>query len=92
MGSLGRAGIAGLFIGNHGRVFGMSDRTRRHLDTFWELVDEVLNALLFVMIGLELLVLDIEPVYLLVGADLAVRDPSAFGTIVDVARQATASA
>jgi CPA1 family monovalent cation:H+ antiporter len=46
----------------------MSDRTRRHLDTFWELVDEVLNALLFVMIGLELLVLDIEPVYLLVGA------------------------
>jgi len=60
--------VAGLFIGNHGRVFGMSDRTRRHLDTFWELVDEVLNALLFVMIGLELLVLDVEPVYLLVGA------------------------
>jgi CPA1 family monovalent cation:H+ antiporter len=60
--------VAGLFIGNHGRVFGMSDRTRQHLDTFWELIDEVLNALLFVMIGLELLVLDLEPVYLLVGA------------------------
>ena len=60
--------VAGLFIGNHGRVFGMSDRTRRHLDTFWELIDEVLNALLFVMIGLELLVLDFEPLYLLVGA------------------------
>ena len=60
--------VAGLFIGNHGRVFGMSDRTRRHLDTFWELVDEILNALLFVMIGLELLVLDVEPIYLLIGA------------------------
>jgi CPA1 family monovalent cation:H+ antiporter len=60
--------VAGLFIGNHGRVFGMSDRTRQHLDTFWELIDEVLNALLFVMIGLELLVLDFEPIYFLVGA------------------------
>jgi CPA1 family monovalent cation:H+ antiporter len=60
--------VAGLFIGNHGRVFGMSERTRQHLDTFWELVDEILNALLFVMIGLELLVLDFQPVYLLVGA------------------------
>jgi len=60
--------VAGLFIGNHGRVFGMSDRTRQHLDTFWELIDEILNALLFVMIGLEVLVLDLEPVYLLVGA------------------------
>jgi CPA1 family monovalent cation:H+ antiporter len=46
----------------------MSDRTRQHLDTFWELIDEVLNALLFVMIGLELLVLDFEPIYFLVGA------------------------
>jgi len=60
--------VAGLFIGNHGRVFGMSDRTRRHLDTFWELIDEILNALLFVMIGLELLVLDLKPIYLLIGA------------------------
>ncbi len=48
---------AGLLIGNHGRSFAMSDRTREHLDTFWELVDEVLNAVLFVMIGLEVLVL-----------------------------------
>ena len=35
----------------------MSDTTREHLDTFWELVDEILNALLFVLIGLEVLVL-----------------------------------
>jgi CPA1 family monovalent cation:H+ antiporter len=35
----------------------MSDRTREHLDTFWELVDELMNAVLFVLIGLEVLVM-----------------------------------
>lgn len=49
--------VAGLFIGNHGRTFAMSERTREHLDTFWELVDEVINALLFVLIGIEVLIL-----------------------------------
>ena len=60
--------VAGLFIGNHGRLFGMSDKTREHLDTFWELVDEILNAMLFVMIGFELLVLELRPAFLLAGA------------------------
>jgi CPA1 family monovalent cation:H+ antiporter len=49
--------VAGLFIGNHGRHFAMSDTTRTNLDAFWELIDEILNALLFVLIGLEILVL-----------------------------------
>ena len=49
--------VAGLFIGNQGRRFAMSDTTREHLDTFWELVDEILNAVLFVLLGLEVLVL-----------------------------------
>lgn len=49
--------MAGLLVGNHGRHFGMSTLTRRNLDTFWELVDEVLNAVLFVLIGLEFLIL-----------------------------------
>ncbi|WP_455367134.1 cation:proton antiporter [Kaarinaea lacus] len=49
--------VAGLLIGNHGRQLAMSEYTREHLDTFWELVDEILNAILFVLIGLELLVL-----------------------------------
>lgn len=49
--------VAGLLIGNHGRSFAMTDRTREHLDTFWELMDEILNAVLFVLIGLEVLVL-----------------------------------
>lgn len=49
--------VAGLMIGNHGRMFAMSEKTRENLDTFWELLDEVLNAVLFVLIGLEALVL-----------------------------------
>ncbi len=49
--------VAGLLIGNHGRSFAMSDRTREHLDTFWELIDEILNAVLFLLIGLEVLVM-----------------------------------
>jgi CPA1 family monovalent cation:H+ antiporter len=49
--------VAGLLIGNHGRRLAMSDTTREHLDTFWELLDEILNAILFVLIGLEVLVL-----------------------------------
>ena len=49
--------VAGLMVGNHGRMLAMSDLTREHLDTFWELVDEILNAVLFVLIGLEILVI-----------------------------------
>ncbi|MFQ6021933.1 MAG: cation:proton antiporter [Acidiferrobacterales bacterium] len=57
--------VAGLLIGNHGRRLAMSARTRQHLDTFWELVDEILNAVLFVLIGLEILVLTFTEQYLL---------------------------
>lgn len=60
--------VAGLFIGNHGRLLGMSPHTREHLDTFWELLDEILNAMLFVLIGLEVLVLRISLAYFLVAA------------------------
>ncbi|WP_133011286.1 cation:proton antiporter [Marinomonas flavescens] len=60
--------VAGLFLGNHGRVFAMSDKTREHLDTFWELVDEILNVVLFMLIGLEFLVLPIVGEWLLAGA------------------------
>ncbi len=59
--------IAGLLIGNHGRLLAMSERTREHLDTFWELVDAVLNAVLFMLIGLEVLVLTFDRLYLLAG-------------------------
>jgi CPA1 family monovalent cation:H+ antiporter len=59
--------VAGLFIGNRGRAFGMSDVTRDHLDTFWELIDEILNAVLFMLLGLELLVLQFKATYLAAG-------------------------
>ncbi len=57
--------VAGLVIGNRGRSFAMSETTREHLDNFWELVDEVLNAVLFVLIGLEILLLNYRGEYLL---------------------------
>lgn len=59
--------VAGLLIGNHGRTYAMSDLTREHVDTFWELVDEILNALLFVLLGLELLVLVLNGKFLVIG-------------------------
>jgi CPA1 family monovalent cation:H+ antiporter len=48
---------AGLITGNHGKTLGMSDTTAEYVDKFWELIDEILNALLFVLIGLELLII-----------------------------------
>jgi CPA1 family monovalent cation:H+ antiporter len=59
--------VAGLLIGNHGRAMAMSERTRENLDTFWELVDEILNSVLFVLIGLEVLVLTFTREYLIAG-------------------------
>lgn len=49
--------VAGLFIGNRGRSLAMSEEARKQLDTFWLLLDEILNAVLFVLIGLEVLLL-----------------------------------
>ncbi len=51
---------AGLIVGNHGRQFGMSETNRVRLDVFWELIDEALNAILFILIGLEVVVIRIE--------------------------------
>ncbi len=59
---------AGLLIGNYGRSLAMSDTTRVNLDNFWELLDEILNGILFVLIGFEVLFLKIAPTYLLAAA------------------------
>ena len=56
--------VAGLLIGNRGRLLAMSERTREHLDTFWELMDEILNAVLFVLIGFEVIILTYRQGYL----------------------------
>lgn len=49
---------AGIYIGNSGRNTAMSEKSRNNLDTFWELIDEILNAMLFLLIGFELLILE----------------------------------
>lgn len=59
--------VAGLLIGNLGRAYAMSDTTVEHIDTFWELLDEILNAVLFVLIGLEVLALAFTGRLLLMG-------------------------
>ena len=59
--------VAGLLIGNHGRKFAMSATTTQHLDLFWELIDGVLNAVLFVLLGLEVLVLKFNGKHLAAG-------------------------
>ena len=47
----------GLMVGNRGRALAMSDKTRHYVDLFWELIDEILNAILFVLIGLEVVMI-----------------------------------
>ena len=59
--------VAGLIIGNQARNLAMSGKTEKHLDTFWELIDEILNAMLFLLIGLEVLVLEFQTDYLIFG-------------------------
>lgn len=56
--------VAGLIIGNHGTRFAMSEKTREHLLNFWSLSDEVLNAVLFLLIGLEVVVISAQGDYL----------------------------
>ncbi len=51
---------AGLIVGDHGVRTAMSDTSRRYLQGFWGLIDEILNALLFLLLGLELLVLPFD--------------------------------
>lgn len=74
--------VAGLMIGNHGRVLAMSEQSREHLDTFWELIDEILNAILFVLLGLEIMVLTYQTEYVL--AALAIIPLVLFARFVSV--------
>jgi CPA1 family monovalent cation:H+ antiporter len=62
--------VAGLVLGNHGdhgHPFGLPQKMRRHLDLFWELLDEILNAVLFMLIGLEIMVITISVPHLAIG-------------------------
>ncbi len=55
--------VAGLFIGNHGAQFAMSENTREAVFGFWDLTDEILNSVLFLLIGLEVLVIGVHYQY-----------------------------
>ncbi len=69
-GALGTSGpiavvVAGILIGNHAMDHAMSETTRQHLATFWLLVEEILNALLFLLIGLEIAAIDLDWRYII---------------------------
>ncbi|HVG42299.1 MAG TPA: sodium:proton antiporter, partial [Chitinophagaceae bacterium] len=49
--------VAGIITGNKSREEGMSDVTRDYVDKFWEMIDEVLNAILFLLMGFEMLII-----------------------------------
>jgi Na+:H+ antiporter len=59
--------VAGLLIGNPGRRFAMSPRTREHVDSFWSMIDYVLNAVLFLLIGVEVFSISAGPTVIVVG-------------------------
>jgi CPA1 family monovalent cation:H+ antiporter len=70
--------VAGILIGNHGMSLAMSEATRQHLSTFWRLVEETLNALLFLLIGLEIAAIELArasllAMLLMIPAMLAIR-------------------
>lgn len=59
--------VAGLLIGNHGVAHAMSDTTRDYLLKFWSLIDEILNAVLFLLIGLVVVTIPFDLRLILVG-------------------------
>lgn len=68
----------GLIVGNHGRADAMSDQTRQHVDMFWELIDSFLNSALFVLLGLEAVLISLTkdmllPAVLAIVVTLAAR-------------------
>ena len=59
--------VAGLFTGSRSKEYAMSNTTELYIDKFWELIDVLMNAILFVLIGLELLTLEFNLNYLIAG-------------------------
>jgi len=59
--------IAGIIIGTKGKREGFSEITRDHLLKFWDMLDEIFNAILFLLMGLEMLVIKIDPTVMLIG-------------------------
>ncbi|MEZ5015986.1 MAG: sodium:proton antiporter [Flavipsychrobacter sp.] len=59
--------VAGIITGNKGKALAMSDVTRDYLGKFWELIDDILNTILFLLIGFEVLVIKVNATILLIG-------------------------
>jgi CPA1 family monovalent cation:H+ antiporter len=59
--------IMGLFVGNYKQETAMSDHTQQYVYKFWELVDVILNAILFISIALVLVVIDFKATYIIIG-------------------------
>ena len=59
--------VAGIIIGNQARQHGMSAITSDYVDKFWEIIDEVLNAVLFFLIGMEMLIVEFSMEYFWIG-------------------------
>ncbi len=59
--------VAGLLIGNKGTAEAMSEETSEYVNKFWEMIDEIMNSFLFVLIGLELLVIPFQLPFLYIG-------------------------
>ena len=59
--------VAGIIIGNQARSMAMSETTRSYLDKFWELIDDILNAVLFALVGLEVVAIQLDWHYVAAG-------------------------
>ena len=64
--------IAGIILGTKGKTEGLSETSKDYLGKFWDLLDEIFNAVLFLLIGLEMLVIKIDPVIMGIGAVMIV--------------------
>jgi monovalent cation:H+ antiporter, CPA1 family len=64
--------VAGMLTGNIGRRKAMSDQTRDYLEKFWQVIDESLNAILFLLMGLEIVTISVQLNYLIVGIASAI--------------------
>ncbi len=60
--------VAGLLTGSRAKKLAMSETTELYVDKFWEVIDVLMNAILFVLIGLRLMVLEFTTPYLIIGS------------------------
>jgi CPA1 family monovalent cation:H+ antiporter len=59
--------MAGIIMGTKGKIDGLSETSRDYLGKFWDLTDEIFNAILFLLIGLEMLVIKVNPTIMIIG-------------------------